>query len=174
MLKTCSIVPNNVLRNLSSLVGMPTCSPSLSTHSCLPTYPNIVQSVNILNCLKNLASIRGSKNKIATLDYDLLVHKKVHYLPPDFDGDIVFKFPSVCNPSLPYISGNLQGMDKRYNGHAWCRTMTSNIHNQDDLKFRKAFCARHLICNNDECEFLKQFAKCNEKEWSSGTGDASM
>jgi len=56
-------------------------------------------------------------------------------------------------------------MNKQYDGHAWCQTMTSNIHNQDVLKFRKSSCAGHLVCTTLECDYFKRSSKHNKTEW---------
>jgi hypothetical protein len=56
-------------------------------------------------------------------------------------------------------------MDKRFNGHTWCRTITSNIHNNQSLTFRKSLHVGQLVCNNQNCNFLSKSSKRNETEW---------
>jgi hypothetical protein len=46
----------------------------------------------------------------------------------------------------------MQGMDKKYDGHAWCKLITTNIKNSFGLSFKKAFCLGHLRCVHDDCE----------------------
>jgi hypothetical protein len=60
-------------------------------------------------------------------------------------------------------------MDKRFNGHTWYRTITSNIHNIEGLTFRKSSCAGQLVCNNQSCDFFTKTSKRNETEWSGRT-----
>jgi hypothetical protein len=60
-------------------------------------------------------------------------------------------------------------MDKRFDGHTWCRTITSNIHNSQGLLFRKSLYVGKLVYNNQNCDFLSRSSKWNETEWSSQT-----
>jgi hypothetical protein len=63
-------------------------------------------------------------------------------------------------------------MDKKYDGHYWCLTKTSNICNDMGLTFRRSSCAGHLRCTNLECDFLNQPNReepYNEKEWEGTT-----
>ena len=57
-------------------------------------------------------------------------------------------------------------MDKRFDGHTWCCTITSNIHNSQGLTFRKSLCVGQLVCNNKNCDFFARSSKSNEIEWS--------
>ena len=99
----------------------------------------------------------------------IVKYGKVPFLPPVFDGDVIFELPP-CGPSSSASEAkNLEGMDKRYDGHPWCKLMTTNIHNSDNLKFRKSYCVGHLVCENANCEYLKRASKRNETEWSGYT-----
>ena len=60
----------------------------------------------------------------------------------------------------------MDGMGKQYDGHTWCKTMTTNIANDFGLKFCKSTCTGHLRCPNNSCEFVcRNFGKVNETEW---------
>jgi hypothetical protein len=63
----------------------------------------------------------------------------------------------------------MDGIDKRFDGHTWCRTITSNIHNSQGLTFRKSSYAGQLIYNNQNYNFMFRSSKRNETEWSSRT-----
>jgi len=69
-----SIVPITIeddgFRTSCRVDKRPVSSPTLSTHSRPPTYPNTLGTVSIVTCLRNLASMRRSRNEVATLDYD--------------------------------------------------------------------------------------------------------
>jgi len=121
--------------------------------------------ISIVGCLFKLASIHGSRNEVVALDFNSITYQKVQYLPSNFDGNIVFELPPLVASFVPSASGNLHGMDKRFDGHAWCRTMTSNIHNNDGLKFRKSSYIGHLVCNNSDYDYFKWLSKCNDTEW---------
>jgi hypothetical protein len=83
-------------------------------------------------------------NELRTLDYDKILLQKVQFLLITFDGDVLFELPpiylNVHNPS------QMQGMDKKYNGHAWNKLVTTNIKNLFGLSFRVAHCLGHLWC----------------------------
>ncbi len=87
---------------------------------------------------------RRTSNELWNLDYDKIHVQKVQFLPTIFDGDALFKFPLV----LPNAHGFLKmhGMDKKYDGHAWCKVIMTNIKNNFGLKFRKIYWLGHLHC----------------------------
>jgi hypothetical protein len=64
--------------------------------------------------------------------------------------------------------GQMQGMDHKYDGHAWCKVKTSNIKNNFGLGFRNTKCLGHLCCDNDSYEHFLRFVVQNEVCW---TGD---
>ena len=109
---------------------------------------------SILECLKDLSNLHRLRNELSTLDLPTLTHKEVEFLPPVYDGDAIFELPPCQASSSSSAARNLEGMDKRCDGHPWCKLVTTNIHNSDSLKFRKSFCAGHLICENSECEYV--------------------
>ena len=96
-------------------------------------------------------------------------HECVPFLPALFDGDAIFELPPCCSTSNSFAAWNLEGMDKRYDGHPWCKLVTTNINNFDKLKFRKSCCAGHLVCENPECDYLMKASKKNETKWSGYT-----
>jgi hypothetical protein len=64
------------------------------------------------------------------------------------------------------------GMDKHFDGHAWCRTKTSNITNDLGLTFRFSSCVGHLRCHNEEFDYLNRPNRAtdvNETEWEGCT-----
>ena len=127
---------------------------------------HILPKASIIECLLQLASMRRSLNELSTMDLSTVKHETIPCLPPVFDGDVIFEFPP-CGPSSSASEAkNLEGMDKRYDGHPWCKLVTTNIHNPDNLKFRKSYCTGHLVCENANCEYLKRASKQNETEWS--------
>ena len=100
------------------------------------------------------------------MDLGALTHQQVEFLLPAYNRDAIFELP-LCRPSsLSSTAKNLEGMDKRCDGHPWCKLVTTNIHSSDNLKFRKSFCAGHLICENIEYEYFRRAARKNETEKS--------
>ena len=103
------------------------------------------------------------------MDLHTLTHQEVEFLPPAYDGDAISELPPRRASSSLSVARNLKGMDKRSDRHPWCKLVTTNIHNLDNLKFRQSFCARHLICKNSECEYVTMASRKNETKWSGST-----
>jgi hypothetical protein len=86
-------------------------------------------------------------NQLASIDYDKIAYNKVQHLPPSYNGTIFFELlPSHVSASTS--KNTIDGMDKLFNGHTWCHTITSNIHNSQGLIFRKSSSVGQLVCNN--------------------------
>ena len=75
----------------------------------------------------------GRKNIFKKLDYDTLQIEEVNFLPPRFDGNHMFVILPVGVPSSYTKAKSMDGMDNRYDGHVWTKTLTTNITN--DLGF---------------------------------------
>lgn len=132
------------------------------------------KSTSVIDSLKQLASRKRSKNVLSKIDYDTITIERVEYLPPTFDGDIIFEFPPLGCHARQTVAKQLRGMDKRFDGHAWTRTITSNISNDFGLTFRTSSCLGHLRCDNVDCEFLTRVHRTtpiNETEWE---GNSSL
>jgi hypothetical protein len=94
---------------------------------------------SVVHHLKLLATQPGSKNVLKSIDYESVRHEKVEFPPLGADAP-------HSHPRLMF------GMDKRFDGHAWCRTKTSNITNDLGLTFRFSSCVGHLRCHNKGCD----------------------
>ncbi len=66
------------------------------------------------------------------------------FVPMKFNGDVFFELLPIENPKEH--SCHMYGMDKKYNGHDWCKMKTMNIKNAFNLTFWKARCLGHLQC----------------------------
>jgi hypothetical protein len=53
--------------------------------------PALQSQSSVLDCLKRLHFTKGSRNALKKVDYDSVQHLKVDYLPPVFNGDVVFE-----------------------------------------------------------------------------------
>jgi hypothetical protein len=104
-----------------------------------------------------------SSNELWNLDYDKIFLQKIQFLPITFNGDVMFKllpiFSTIHRPS------QMQGMDRKYNGHAWCKVITTNIKNKFGFNFRKVHCLGHLHCVQDDCEHFVCSTSRNETLW---------
>jgi hypothetical protein len=112
--------------------------------------------------LKRLCFTKGSRNALKKVDYDNVQHLKVNYLPPVFNGDVIFEFPSIGSSSVSSQAGLMVGMDKRHDGHVWTRTSTSHIKSDMGLTFRSASCVGHLRCDNQDCEYLSRVHRTSQ------------
>ena len=105
---------------------------------------------------------------VTKIDYSHIRVEKVEYLPTTFDGDVIFEFPPVGASTSHSQAKLLRGMDKRHDGHAWTRTITSNIKNDMGLTFRSSSCLGHLKCINVDCDYVTRVHRtsmANETEW---------
>ena len=83
--------------------------PRIETH--------VLPRASIMECLLRLASMHRSRNELSTMDLSTMKHKIVPFLPPVFDDGVIFELPP-CRPSSSASGAkNLEGMDKRYDGH---------------------------------------------------------
>ncbi len=63
--------------------------------------------------------------ELKSLDYNAITIEFVNCLPTKFNGDIFFELLPMCH--LLGLFWQLQGMDRKYDGHVWCKLQTSNI-----------------------------------------------
>ncbi len=95
-----------------------------------------------------------------SLDYEAITIEFVNCLPIEFNGDILFELPLVRHP-LGYFE-QLQGMDRKFNGHVWCKLQTSNIKNLFRLGFKTTKCIGHLCYQNDFSPLFLSYPMRNE------------
>ena len=123
---------------------------------------------SIVHSLMKLSARKRSKNVLSRIDFNAMKLQQVDFLPPRYNGDIIFEFPPLGVHGQNSKAKQLRGMDRRYDGHAWSRTITSNIRNDFNLLFRMSSCLGHLRCDNVTCEYLgrdHRTAGVNETEW---------
>jgi hypothetical protein len=72
-----------------------------------------------------MSQIWHTSNKLKSLDYVTMRIEAINFLPMKFDGDVLFELPLACKPMR--ISKQMQGMDKEYDGHTWCKVEMTNI-----------------------------------------------
>ncbi len=71
----------------------------------------------------------------------------------------------VVNAFIAHNPFQMQSMDKKHNGHAWCKSITIHIKILFGLSLRKGHCLGHLRCVQDDHEFFLHYASCNETFW---------
>ena len=117
---------------------------------------------NIVQCLCRLGSMPNSKNVFKKMDYDKFRIQEVIHLPPRVDGNQLFVLRAAEVLSSQTRAKSLDGMDKRYNGHVWIKTQTTNITNDVGLAFCSSTCVGHLQCQNLSCDYIQR-AHCPYK-----------
>jgi hypothetical protein len=96
----------------------------------------------------------------------------MQFLPPSFNGDVLFELPLVDTSGVQTSAKLMHGMDKRHDGHAWTKIVTSHIKNDMSLMFRTSTCVGHLRCENLDCEYTSRIhctSLVNELEWDGFT-----
>ena len=123
-----------------------------------------VQEISsVVPMLKNLATAPRCKSELRQVDYDKVPARMVQFLPSQFGGDILFELPPPI--SCGGLAGLMQGMNKRHDGHPWCKTKTTNIKNDVHLTFRRSVCVGHMRCPSPTCIFLNHHDSPNDKYW---------
>lgn len=141
-------------------------SPSLSSGHP-PIHPNSRKSRSILFAIRNTASRKGSRSELSRIDFDSIDHEQVKYLPPTYDGEKIFELPPLPEGIPTQFGGSMDGMSKQYDGHTWCKTITTNIKNEFGLTYRRSSCTGHLECPNQSCDYIcRNNGKVNCTEWS--------
>jgi hypothetical protein len=82
-------------------------------------------SIQSIASLCVMVLLRHTSNKLQNLDYDKIPFQKVQFLSITFNGDVLFKLP-LFFPTL-HMPLQMQGMDRKYNGHVWNKVITTNI-----------------------------------------------
>ena len=82
---------------------------------------------NIVDALKMTKSRRRSKSDLTAIDYDSIDVRDVKYLPPSFDGDVIFISPPINVDESSTYGRSMDDMDKICDGHPWCTTKITNI-----------------------------------------------
>jgi hypothetical protein len=106
---------------------------------------------------------RYTFNELQNLDYNKIHFQKVHFLPIAFNGDVCFELPPVL--LIVHRLSQMQGMDRKYDGHVWCKVIITNIKNSFGLSFKKARCLGQLRCLHDDYENFVSIGFHNEIFW---------
>jgi hypothetical protein len=81
--------------------------------------PQAIPFTNVVNLLKVMFLTPHVSFELKSLDYDAITIEFVNCLPTKFNGDILFELFHVLHLSRHFEQ--LQGMDRKYDGHAWCK-----------------------------------------------------
>ena len=107
--------------------------------------PSVGKERSVIEALKSLVRLLGSTNEVRNLDYESINVTHVVFLPQQYDGNVVFEFPPAI--SVPGdVASQMEGMERKHDGHPWCKIFTTNIKNDVDLVLRKSLCAGKFEC----------------------------
>ena len=96
-----------------------------------PLHPSSSSSsFNIVDALKMTKSRKKSKSDLNAIDSDGIDVRDVKYLPPSFDGDVIFISPPMNVDESSTYGRSMDDMDKMCDGHPWYTTKTTNIQNK--------------------------------------------
>ena len=73
-------------------------------------HPNTWKCLSVMECLRHPASFPRSRNKLASIEYYKIAYHKVQYLPPLYNGDVIFELL----PSRVFASTSMDDMDTLY------------------------------------------------------------
>jgi hypothetical protein len=130
------------------------------------------KSLSVVDSLKRIRASKGARNVFKTLDFDSLDIQRVQFLLPTFNGDVLFELPLVDTSGLQTHAKLMHGMDKRHDGHAWTKTVTSNIKSNMSLTFHTSTYIGHFRCENQDCKYTSRIHRTspvNEREWDGFT-----
>ena len=129
------------------------------------SHPPPLDCLSVVDSLKRIWAVKGIKNVFKTLDFDTLNIQRVKFLLPIFNGDVFFELLPI---DMLGPSHMMHGIDKRHDGHAWTKTVTSNIKSDMSLTFCTSTCISHLYCENKDCEYtfhIHRTSLINERKW---------
>ena len=86
---------------------IPSLMPTLPIHTTPQHVPSERSRIHdksissVIECLKGLRHLKGSRNVLSKIDYDAIDIQAVYTLPPSFNGDVIFELPTAdtCNTS---------------------------------------------------------------------------
>jgi hypothetical protein len=134
-----------------------------------PPHVGPQKSLSVVDSLKRIRHSKGTRNVFKILNFDSHDIQRVLFLLPTFNGDVLFELP-LFDTSGPFHM--MHGMDKRHDGHAWTKTVTSNVKSDMNLTFCTSTCIGHLHCDNQDCEYISHIHRTfpvNEREWDGFT-----
>jgi hypothetical protein len=91
---------------------------------------------NVVDLLKAMSQIRHTSNELRSLDYVTMKIEAINFLPMKFDDDVMFELPPLYKPMG--VSKQMQGIDKKYDNHTWCKVKIA--HKKKEIWFGLSKC----------------------------------
>jgi hypothetical protein len=124
---------------------------------------------NVYNTLVSIGNQPNARCLLKIVDLASFSHIKVKYLPCQYNGDSIYELPPII-ASKDGAAGWLDGMDRKYDGHAWTETMTTNLSlAKPDISFKYVKCRGHLRCLNKDCPHFLRSKEHNDLYWDGNT-----
>jgi len=83
--------------------------------------------ISITDCLKVMLQASHTSSKLRELNNDTLCIDNFFSILIMIDGDVFCELLPIANSNGHF--GQLQGMDRKYNEHSWCKVKAMNINN---------------------------------------------
>ncbi len=81
--------------------------------------PQVITFSNVVDSLKVTPLTPHACSELKSFDYGAITIEFVNCLPTKFNGDILFERLHIHYPLGQFEQ--LQGMDRKFDGHAWCK-----------------------------------------------------
>jgi hypothetical protein len=128
-------------------------------------------SSSIYESLIAIGNQPNARCMLKIVDLASYPHHTVKYLPRQYNGDAIFELPAIVAPK-DGIAGKLDGMDRKFDGHTWTETQTTNLSgSKSDLSFKYMKCMGHLRCMNEECAHFLRSSKHNDLYWDGSSSE---
>jgi hypothetical protein len=128
-------------------------------------------SSSIYESLVAIGNQPNARCLLKIVDLASYLHHMVKYLPRQYNGDAIFELPAILAPK-DGATGKLDGMDRKFDGHAWTETQTTNLSgSKSDLSFKYVKCMEHLRCVNEECAYFLRSGEHNDLYWDGSSSE---
>jgi hypothetical protein len=89
--------------------------------------------LSVVDYLKAMSLVAHANSELRDLNYDSFNIEIVPCIFTTFNGDVLFELPPLVSHDGHY--GQMQGMDRKHDGHVWYKVKTTNIKNNFNLNF---------------------------------------
>ena len=135
--------PNIDFKCIPQLVSVGCSSPQLSSEGKYNESPRSIMELLFAVYGRPLA-----KSHLRSAELSSFKQKVVPHLPVEFNGNVIFELPLLSVVKEGGVA-RLDGMDRKFDRHAWTKTATSDIIDPSWLlSFKYVKCMGHLCCYN--------------------------
>jgi hypothetical protein len=130
-----------------------------------PLLPTPKDFVSLIDCLKKSQICPWDRSEFKLIDYASMHFEKVRSLLTSFNGDVMFELPLVMLSTSTSMQRQMEGKDKKFNGHIWSNIQSTNIINDYGLTFHSSGCVGYICCMNDASPKLRRSKTHNITKW---------